>query len=207
MNKTLIALATLAAFSTGAVAKDSKIIEKNLAVESGKTLRFTIAVGSLTLETCQCDEVSMRIKVESSEGSWSLFSSKDVDDAELNVRDRSGGIYFEVEEEDTKQQWVVTVPEKSGITVEMGVGEVEIDDFNNDLDAEIGVGELTVNLASQDYDSIRLETGVGNAKIRSMTGDISNNRAMVSDSVSYSGDGKYAIKAEIGVGDIQVRGH
>lgn len=207
MKKAFITTALLATFASSAVmAKDIKTIEKTLDVDNGQTLSFNVAVGSLEIETCKCNEVSLKIKVEPSDGNWSLFSSKDVDDAELTVNQRSSGLRFEVDEKDTKQKWTVTVPHSSALNIEVGVGHVEVQDFENDLDAEVGVGHISVDLSGEDFDSIKIDTGVGDAAISSLEGKVKNKRAMVSDSARYSGNGKYNINLDVGVGDANVNG-
>lgn len=208
MKKALFTTALLATFASSSVlAKDVKTIVKNLDVDNGQRLSFSVPVGSLDIQTCNCNEVSMKIKVEAKDSDWSLFSSKDVDDAELSIRERRGGLSFKVDKDDTKQKWVVTLPASSALNVEVGVGHVEIDEFNNDLKADVGVGHINVELEGTDFDRISAETGVGDASIRSLPGDVKHKRAMVSATSRYSGDGKYNLEVEVGVGDIKIRGN
>lgn len=207
MKKALLTAAILTTIATtGASAGDMKTLNETVDVDKGQKLNFSLPVGSFDLETCNCNEVSIKVKVEPSNDGWSLFSSKSVDDVELSIKERRGGLSFEVDKDETKQKWVVTVPQSSALNIEVGVGHIELHEFNNDLNAEVGVGHIEVELADDNYDRINAKTGVGDSAIKHLKGEIKNKRSMVSDSAKYYGDGQYNMDIEVGVGDIKVYG-
>jgi hypothetical protein len=205
MKKSLVAFALCSALATGtALADDVKTLRKTVEVEKGQKISFNVPVGSLKVETCDCNEVTVKVKVEPSDGSWNIFSSGNVEDAELSVRQRGNGISFEVDEDDTKQKWRVTMPASSALNIDVGVGQVDVNDFNNSLRAEVGVGQITVDVEGENFDDIKVESGVGDASIRGFSG-VDKARAMVSSSAHYRGDGDYSIDVEVGVGEASVR--
>lgn len=205
MKKSLIALAlftTLA--SSTAMAKDIKRINKTIEVEEGQKISLNVPVGSLDVQTCDCNEITIKVTVEPSDSKWGIFGSgADVDDAELKVRERRGGLSFEVDEDDTKQKWKVTMPASSALDIDMGVGSVDVEDLSNSLNAEVGVGQISVDLSDDNYQDIELESGVGDTSIDGFSG-VKTKRSVVSSEAHYRGDGDHSINIEIGVGEADV---
>lgn len=206
MKKSLATFALLSTvIATSAMAKDSKNISKTVDINEGQQISIKVPVGSLKIETCDCNKIELEIKVEESEGSWSLFSSSSIEDAQLDVKNRHNRVTFEVDEDHSKQTWTVRLPAASALNIEMGVGEVHINDFNNDLNAEVGVGDIEVDINNDNYQAIKLESGVGSTSIAGMSGDVDTERSIVSSSTSYHGNGKYAMDIDVGVGAADVR--
>jgi hypothetical protein len=205
MKKSLIALALFTTLASSAVmAKDIKRISKTMEVEAGQKISLNVSVGSLDVQTCDCNEITIKVTVEPSDGKRGIFSkSADVDDAELKVRERSSSLSFEIDEEDTKQKWKVTVPATSALDINMDVGSVDIEDLSNSLNAEVGVGQISVDLADDNYQDIELESGVGDTSIDGFSG-VKTTRSVVSSEAHYRGDGEYSINIEIGVGEADV---
>lgn len=200
---TALALTTALFSSNLVIAKDSKLIKETIDIDKGHHVVVAVPVGSLEVETCACNEMSISVRVEPSNDGW-FSSGKNVEDAELSIKRSQDEISFEVDMEKTKQKWRVTVPQSSAMDVEMGVGAVNIYNFDNSLNAEVGVGEVEVEVQQDNYQSIRLETGVGETKIRGMNGDTKTKRAVVSSKTRYSGNGDHDIRIEVGVGGAAV---
>ena len=211
MKKSLATFALLSTvlstfISTSAVAKDNKHISKTMDINEGQKISINVPVGSLKVDVCECDTIELSVTVESSSNSWNIFSSNgDVDDAELKIKQRSNSIAFEIDEENTKQKWQVTLPASSPLAFEIGVGEVRVNDLNNDLKADIGVGEANIHLSDNNFQQIELDSGVGDTSIRGFKGEVDSHRAVVSSSASYHGNGEHSISVDVGVGEVNVR--
>ena len=187
-----------------AMAKDVKHINKTLDVEQGKQIELSVPVGSLNVNTCDCSEITLDITIEPSDG-WSLFGKTDVSELELGIKDRSSRLSFEINEDDVKQTWTVTLPASSPLAIEMGVGDVEITELNNDLNADVGVGSIDIATSADDYRLITLQSGVGDTSIRGFNGDVNEKRSIVSSNTSYHGKGRFDIDIEVGVGEVDIR--
>ncbi|MFT5164742.1 MAG: hypothetical protein ACI9FJ_003351 [Alteromonadaceae bacterium] len=206
MKKSLATFALLSTvIATSAAAKEMKHLNKTMDITEGQPISISVPVGSLKVQACDCNEIDIQIEVESANGGWNIFSSGgDVDSAELKIEQHNGKISFEVDEDDTKQRWLVTLPATSALSFDMGVGSVEIKDLNNDLDADVGVGSLAIDVSSDNYRHIELDSGVGDTTIRGFKGDVTNKRSVVSSSANYRGEGQYFIAADVGVGEASV---
>ena len=203
----LFTLATLCTLtSTAAFAKDSKTINQTIDVTQGQMIRLDVPVGTIRIDTCQCDQISLQVKVEPKDSDWSFFSSSDVnvDEAQLDINTDSQGIKLSINEEDTKQKWTLTVPQMSALDVELGVGEVDVNAFNHSIEVDLGVGSVSVDVNRQNYSSIELETGVGDTGVHGFDGKVENSRAMVSSSSRYTSNGEHQITIDVGVGEAQV---
>lgn len=194
-----------AIIATSAVAKDSKQINKTMDIAQGQKIALDAGVGTLTIETCQCNEIELQISIEEQDG-WSLFGSTDVDSVELKIKERNNRISFIIDDDDIKQKWKVTLPASSALAIELGVGEVEINNFSNDLTAEVGVGSIDVELNSDNYRDIELGSGVGETSVSGLKGQVKSKRAVVSSSTRYHGEGEHSISIEVGVGEASVGG-
>ena len=193
--------------SSVAFASDLKIIKDTIDVTKGQTVAFNVPVGSLKIKTCDCDQISIKVKVEPKDSDWSFFSSGNVDDAELLVKQRNNTVKLSIDDDDTKQKWTVTMPADSNLNVDLGVGELKVREFNQSLDADVGVGSITVDVSEQNYDSIKIESGVGATDIDGFDNQAKTTRAMVSSTTKYRGEGEHSIKVDVGVGDARITHH
>ena len=183
--KTKIALAIAATlFTTASFAKDRINLSESIDLSSNAKVHFEIAVGSIQIETYDGDTMKLDIEVKESDNDW--FSSADLDDVELKVTGDSDNIALEIDVEDVVQTWIVKLPKTANVEIDLGVGEVEIE------------------LASDNYHEIELESGVGGADLDGFRG-ADRERNMVNESIEWRGTGEYEIEVDVGVGDIDVR--
>jgi len=97
------------------------------------------------------------------------------------------------------------MPTKLALDIELGVGEIQIEDFSNELTVELGVGSVQVDVNDTDYRSIHLSAGVGDSSIRGFPNNSDNERSFISADSYYHGSGDLEIEIEVGVGDVRVR--
>ena len=146
--------------------------------------------------------VTVRIEPKNDKG-W-FGSEVDLSDIELSHSQSAGSLNLKLDNDDIQQSWYVKMPKSMAIDVELGVGDIEINDASNSVDIELGVGAVRIDSALDDYKRIELDTGVGDTKIRGLKNDANTSRKVVSSHSSYRGNGQYAIDVEVGVGDIKV---
>ncbi|GAB3018155.1 hypothetical protein [Bowmanella dokdonensis] len=202
MNTRLI-ISVLALLALPVLAKDEVTLQDRLPAGSATLFVLDVPVGEVQIEAYEGTDIEYRVKVREADGGW--FSSFDRDDVEVRQSSSSDRIKLEVDLEDTEQEWHVKVPSHLNLILELGVGEMNIENASRDLDVEVGVGSIDVSLAGKDYRRIELEAGVGEADLKGFT-NYSSDRAIVSEEVSWRGEGHYEIKAKVGVGEVEVRG-
>ncbi len=120
-----------------------------------------------------------------------------------------------------EEDWTLTLPAHLALSVELGVGDIEI--FNvaggldlelgvgdaviqvngGPVDVEVGVGDITVHGPAAAYRSVEVAAGVGDVRIiaegRKITGE-----GFIAHSAEWRGSGDADLDAESGVGDIRV---
>lgn len=99
---------------------------------------------------------------------------------------------------------VVRVPAGADTRVEMGVGELEIEDLVGDVEAELGVGEMNLRLPFDAVRAVSLEAGIGETNLHLPTGRHTEERShLVGGETDWrQGIGSSAIEAEVGVGEV-----
>ena len=205
MKKLLcVAAIGLALTTTYAMAKDSRELNHNFAVSGASQLDIDFPVGSLEVESYDGSEVVVTVRIEpKNDNSW-FSSDVDLSDIELSHSQSASSLSLKLDNDDIQQNWHVKMPKSMAIDVELGVGDIEINDASNSVEIELGVGAVRIDSALDDYKRIELDTGVGDTKIRGLKNDVNTSRKVVSSHSSYRGNGQYDIEVEVGVGDIKV---
>ena len=191
------------AFTANVQAASSKRIQQSIDATDLGHIDFEISVAEVEIEVYEGDTVEVDIELRAKR-SWWIFGRDDVDDVDLTVRQDSDGLELILDEDDVEQDWRVRLPAHMAVGFELGVGEIDIDGFNNNLVLELGVGAVRVVVTDEDYDQIRLATGVGDSSIRGFSNGSDNERNFVGADSYYSGEGNYAIEIEVGVGEASV---
>lgn len=205
MKKLLyVAAIGLALTTTYAMAKDSRELNHNFAVSGASQLEIDFPVGILEVENYDGSEVVVTVRIEPKNDKGWFGSEVDLSDIELSHSQSAGSLNLKLDNDDIQQSWYVKMPKSMAIDVELGVGDIEINDASNSVDIELGVGAVRIDSALDDYKRIELDTGVGDTKIRGLKNDANTSRKVVSSHSSYRGNGQYAIDVEVGVGDIKV---
>lgn len=198
-----VALSLCLLLSAGAFADRFKHIDQTVDASMLTSVRLEISVGELEIETYDGDEIQLEIDLEAKR-SWLSWRRRDIEDVELEVRESGSHVYLAIDERDIEQHWRIRMPAKLALEIDVGVGEIRIDDFSNNLEMEVGVGSVRIEVADTDYRSIHVEAGVGDASIRGFSNRADNERNFISADAYYQGSGDNKIEIEVGVGDVEV---
>ena len=206
MKKLLgVAAVSLILTTSQAMAKDSRELNHTFAINNASQLDIDFPVGSLEVQSYDGSEVHVTIRIEPKNDKGWFGSEIDLSDIELNHSQRANLLSLKLDNDDIQQNWLVKMPKSMAIDVELGVGDIEINELSNSVEIELGVGAVRIDSALDDYKRIELESGVGDTKIRGLKNEANTHRKVVSSQSSYQGNGQYNIDVEVGVGDIKVR--
>jgi hypothetical protein len=200
----LIVLPATLLICSSALADSSKHISQVIDATTLESARLDISVAELDIEIYDGDEIQLEIEIEA-QGRWWSFRDGDVDHVELEVRGSGASVYLGIDENNIEQHWRVMMPAKLALDIDMGVGDVHIEKFTNNLEMELGVGSVRVEVDDTDYNVIHVSAGVGDANIRGFATRVDNERSFISSESRYHGDGDLEIDIELGVGDVEVR--
>ena len=96
------------------------------------------------------------------------------------------------------------VPRSLAVQIEMGVGELDIDGIEGDLDVDLGVGEADIRAGRQHAGHVSVETGIGDARIRG-GGSGTESRGFIGSHATWtSGSGRSDVRLHVGVGEATV---
>ncbi len=190
--------------SVSTFADSDKHISHTVDAAELDSARLEFPIGQLEIVTYDDDEIQLDIEIEA-ERHWFIFSKKDVADVELEVQIVGSNVYLGIDNDDVEQHWIVKIPTKLALTIEVGVGEIKIEEFSNNLEMDLGVGSVRVEVAGADYDVIHVESGIGDAQIVGFSQSAESERNFISADAIYHGEGDLEMEIEVGVGDIQVK--
>jgi hypothetical protein len=202
----LISALVLSLAATTAMAEDVKVLEKVIDIKSFNKLILEVPVGEINVKVAKGSDISWVVELEPDED-W-LGRSSDLSDAEISVRDDGSTLKLKVDledDDDVQQSWTVTMPAAMAVSLNLGVGSVEIDDLASDINVDLGVGEIDIDVDTSLFDSIKLDAGVGDTSIKGGKGRYERDQVLVTSSSQLHGSGKKALEANVGVGDIEVR--
>ena len=198
-----------AAFSSLAVTSASAASAKSLSqtyAYDGQTVLLDMDIGSVKFIATDEQEIRVEVIVTPSESSWfSLWSSLDMDDVELDVIEASKEIELKLTEQDgVKQEWLVYLPRQAAVDLNVGVGQVEVLNMENSIDIDLGVGHAEIRHEIL-YRSVSLESGVGEVSVDLQGQQVEVSRHFVRQTY-YNEDqtGFGQLNVNVGVGQIDV---
>ena len=97
------------------------------------------------------------------------------------------------------------VPRSLAVKIEMGVGELDIDGIEGDLDVDLGVGEAAVRAPRNHAGHVSVETGIGDARIHGGGSDTESHGFIGSRATWSAGSGRSDVRVHVGVGEGTVR--
>lgn len=200
----LLVLSVFLTLSSLSVADNYKNISQTLDAGGLDSLHIEFSVGELEVEVWEGESIELDIELKA-ERSWLTWRRRKVEDIEVDIRTSGDELFLAIDENKLNQHWVVKVPAKLALEIELGVGEIRIDGLDNNLKLELGVGEVEVITATDNFGQIRAAVGVGDATLRGFGAGAENERSFVSADAHYEGSGEYQIEIDLGVGETSVR--
>ena len=191
---------------TTAKADDSVTRTHDLDLEGIEEIEFNNSVGSFEVVLSDSDDMGITVEIEGQKKGF-FRRTTDVSGMDIEVEERGNTLFITFEEKKANADWFITLPRTANLdrmSVDMGVGEVEMEIGETELDVELGVGEVFVQAPGNSVGRVYLNVGVGEASLRG--GEIiEDESAFISSSVRGEGNGNYDIEVDVGVGDVDIR--
>jgi hypothetical protein len=91
------------------------------------------------------------------------------------------------------------------LDLDMGVGDLKVDDIEGDLHVELGVGDADIRASSAAVRSVDVQAGVGDAGVIA-NGNRVRRHGFIGSTASWDeGRGRSEVRLHVGVGDATVR--
>lgn len=97
------------------------------------------------------------------------------------------------------------VPSVLALRLDLGVGDVEIEGIDGNLNLDVGVGDVEVRGKLSAVASVEMETGVGDARLELPSGGPEASGFVGKELAWTEGKGPSRWHLEVGVGDLEVR--
>lgn len=230
MKRISVLLAIVVACAVNVQAAGPKTLSRTVPASDLVAIELDSGVGDIEI-TGRDDAAEVMIDVVLTPRRGGLFSSmrqaeREVEEATLRADvkgDRlSLGIDPEGEDRRFEEKWTIVLPARLYVTIDHGVGDVELRGISGGLEIESGVGDVLAEVGSGD---VRVELGVGDASLRapadayasaeasggvgdarlSVRGERISGSGFVGKSARWTGDGEFHIEMEVGVGNAHVK--
>jgi hypothetical protein len=229
MKRTLIfVLIAGLGMATTLAASDARTLSAEIESATLKAVSLEAGVGDVDISIGSGPMVIATVQLRPRRGG--LFSSlkaaeKQVQKATFEPSARGGTLRLEITgvEGDRRfdEEWTLILPAHLDLSVELGVGDIEVSNTTSGLDLEVGVGEVAIKVNGGPVD---VEVGVGDITVRgpvaayrsvevaSGVGDvriIADGRKIIGEgfiahSAEWRGSGDATIEAECGVGEVRI---
>ena len=188
--------------SISAIANDEVKLTESYSASELRGLAIKNGVGSIEIKGANISSIEVEVTVEPTT-SFIIFES-DISAAKLNATTKKGLLELEIPLDDSDQKWIVRIPKHLELSIDLGVGDVDIDNFSQNITANVGVGEFSASLNQNSFKSINAETGVGGVSLSGFSHS-ENDSHLVGNSAQISSEGSAILKVDVGVGGINLK--
>lgn len=184
-----------------------------------EAVTLQVGAGDVIVTGCDCSEITAEVTVTGKR--WHL------EELELDATTTGKTLKLSLSPRKCSgkkagEDWTLKLPRHLNLSLEVGVGDVEVRGVSGELEVELGVGDVVVSglashLAAQTgvgdvevrgswaaVGRMRLTTGVGSVTVYTPDGKLSGH-GLVSESLMEKGPGKARIAITTGVGNITLR--
>ncbi len=165
--------------------------ELRVAATDESKVHFTLRVKCRNNSDERCEELANRLVLESHDTGKKL---------ELRLEN-----YPKWEHRGFSVIGELRVPRSQKLRIEMGVGQLDVQGLEGDLDVDLGVGEADIRALRAHAANVTVETGIGDASIRGADSEMESSRFIGARASWSGGRGKSDVRLHVGVGDAMVR--
>jgi hypothetical protein len=204
LQATTLALLLLPAAAPADVTRG--VATKSIPVQSAERVVIDFSVGELEIVAIDGQEIHLTVEAR-------CKRNRNCDELSDEVRVITKTSADEVEIEVDGNDWHkdyhlrgrIEVPRSLAVEVSMKVGELEIEGVEQDLDVDLGVGEVDIELPESAVRSVDLRVSIGDASLRPRSGG-SSVRGWLGKQVEWQdGKGRSRVDIDLSVGDAKVR--
>ncbi len=179
-------------------------------VTANHRVHLEFPVGELKVIPSDGSKVEFQIRVKCTDLSEQRCEDW-ANDLVLQSDDKNGTLHLKLED---YPKWhnkgfsvhaELLVPRKLPIEIDMGVGELDMNGLEGDLDVELGVGDADIRTTRATAGHVMVDTGIGDAEIRGSNGEAQHGGFVGSHASWRSNSGKSNVRLHVGVGDATVR--
>lgn len=203
----VVFLVTRAVFA----AEDRRVISESFDLTPGQQVRVDFPVGELRFTGVEGTRVAVEIEITCDRGGSRCAEA--MERVELQSDSTEARLLLEIEKEpkwnwdDLEMDAVIRLPAERALTVDMGVGSLDVEGMRGEVSLDLGVGEVEVTMSAASVGSVRLDAGVGETSLRLPEGRVDERRSfLIGGEIRWDeGEGAADLWVDVGVGEVNVR--
>ena len=234
MRRFLLIVVLIAVIAAPATAQSRDRIARTISEDfeaadhAGVVLRLD--VGEVTVKGVEGDTIRARIDVRCARGRDRDRCEDRAADIELDSSERRGNLILDVEgtglwrSRDAHVEVELTIPRglaadielgtgeltvedvAGGVTVEMSLGEASLINVSGDVFVDLGMGDVSVTMSQDVVGEVTLDNGIGETELRHRDGRNKIEGILGGTDVHWdSGSGPHSVTIELNIGEIFVR--
>ncbi len=227
-----IVLLVVVAYPLTADAQDRVVrtINESFDPSGHEAVKLDVNVGELNIKGGSGNRIEVEVRVRCSRRRNRDRCEDRAENVSIESYERRGKLILEIEgtglwrSRDVHVLVNVTVPENQNIDVEMGTGQLNLEDMAGDVYIELGVGEATltnmsgnlivdmgigeinVTMPESAVATVTLDNGIGETALYHRNGKNSMEGILGGTDVEWkSGPGTHNVEVDLNVGEINVR--
>jgi hypothetical protein len=202
------ALALLSAALPASAEEVVRSFQKQFPVGDLNDIHIEIPVGEVEIEASDARQVEVKVDlVCKNRKPRCLEAARDVrfvyttDDGRLHLQMKD---WPKAGTKGLQARAKFSVPKNLALKAELGVGELTIQGIENDLQVDLGVGEVNMTLPEAAVGSVSLDTGIGEASLKAGGRRYESAGLFVREVNWNQGKGQARVSVDCGVGEINV---
>ena len=209
--RTIVVFASLGALlSTAVWAGERREFSESFELDGMREVRVEFEVGELTIETAEIDTVEAEYRLRCK--SRSSRCERYLERAEILSEERGERleIYFggitKTQANRMQIEGSVKLPVDVELTVDMGIGELEVSGVERDVYVDMGIGEVRLWLPERAVRSVSLDSGIGESGLWGPSEGVDSSRSFLigSELEWEEGTGEADVVVDLGIGEISV---
>jgi len=163
-------------------------------------------VGEMEIVHTDGDEIKIELELEGKRRYW-IMNKRSVSEIELVQSTRGDKLKIGMNDDDVKHvdiHWRIELPSVARTKINLGVGRIEGEFADTELELDVGVGAADIAVARSSAGRLELHSGVGSAYLHGANNLVSK-RAFTSEQTYGYGDGQLPMEFNVGVGEMKVR--
>ena len=169
-------------------------------------MRLDFPVGELRVEATSGESVTVELTARCK---WGRNCEDSLEDVRIESSSSKSRLDVDI---DAPRPWgklklelkaTIQVPRGASLTIDMGIGELRVEGFENDLRIDLGIGEVSVRLPEAAIETLSVDAGIGDASVHGSSHHVSGRRSKLIGSEVYwdDGAGESRVTVEVGIGE------
>jgi hypothetical protein len=207
-----LAIVGLALLPAAVVAADEvRTLNRSFDASDLEAVYVDFPIGELKVKGTQSQKLMVELVIECRR-ERSLDACKDrAADIEMEARERDERVELWIDgfskwrSRGMQMRMVVLVPENLDVTVDMSIGELELEQLLGSVTVDMGIGEVSLTGSEEMVNRVSLDTGIGESSLTTHRGRSSSAGVFTREISWTEGNGDNDIRIELGIGEISVK--